>query len=115
MVEKREVSLGLGSSWIFFAILAFILAYFQYGFSVNAGLGMILIALALDVLSLLGLIPFIGFIIYYLVAVYWLLPQALNFVQLGWSWTVDLFLYLNLIFAFIMTVFSSYFAYEVIS
>jgi len=115
IMSEKKVGLGLGGSWVFMSLLAFLLAYFQYGTSINAGLGMILTSLVLEALSLIGLIPFIGVFIYYFSAIYYILPLTLNFVQLSWSWVIDLFLYLNLIMAALLTIATSYLAYKIIT
>jgi Zn-dependent protease with chaperone function len=107
MVETRHISIGISGYWIILALLAFTLGYFQYGKDFNAGFGMILLSLALAFLSFVGIVPFVGFLIYYFLATLWLMPQVLTFVGLTSSWVTQLFLWLNFIGAIIFTVLTS--------
>lgn len=101
---------SLSYEWIT-ALLAFILGYFQYGSTIG-GLSTVLIAICLFFLAFFGSVPFIGFILYFIIATKWLIPNILTFVGLTTSWVISLFLWLNFCLALAATIMTSWVTYK---
>ena len=109
--EKIYISISVELGWLYFLFtiaLAFIFAFFKYGFNINAILGTEALALSLLFLSFItGIIPFIGFIVYFLAAAYWLIPEILKLTNLEYNWITTFFIYYNLMTAAIITALTS--------
>jgi hypothetical protein len=86
------------------ALISFLLGYFQYE-GINGGLACLLFFLILGLLLFIALIPFIGWIIYYVVARIVVIPLLLDVIKLPWSSALTLIWMYCLIVAIILSLF----------
>jgi hypothetical protein len=82
-MSEGKVSVNLGS--LPFLIVAAILGYFVYG-GIDGALAMIVFTLAIGVVSLISLIPLVGFIIYALLVYMWVFPWIMPILHIYPTW-----------------------------
>ena len=111
MGKKESTTISIGSVSTFLVLFA-ILGYFHYGSAAGALL-VALIYILLTFTAVLGFIPFIGVVLYYLVASQIVVPWALAFTGLTTSWVIDLIFWIGLIFSAIMTILVTVFVVKV--
>ena len=95
-------------SWLIsFPVLSIIMAlcaYFVYGQSIAAALGVLLIGLVLGFIAPLGLVPFAGAAIYWLIAGKLFIPKVLAWTGISYAWPVAVLYWVNFAGAIILTV-----------
>lgn len=91
-----------------FSILFSVLAYFVYGNSISAMLGMFLLVIGSSLTTLLSLIPFIGVIIAYFTNTIYTYPAIMDFVGITPTWLTNLLLIFHTVLGVIITAITSY-------
>ena len=96
---KAKVTGGITSlNWVFSAFIAFLLGFFVSGHNMIYGLSMTLMSLVLGTFAFIGIIPFVGLIVYVVVSHYWLIPTMLEFMNVESTWVVTvIFVYHSVI------------------
>lgn len=87
--------IGILSSWVFWILFAGVLGFFVYGFTATGFMAGMLLAFVISVVSVIGIFPIIGVIIYW----FWFAPYAINWglqlagnLQPSWlTWVIQLF------------------------
>lgn len=95
----RSGTLILLPNIIFVALFA-LLGYFMYG-GTDGALGVLVLVLALSVFSVIGLIPYIGFLVFSGIAYFWLIPSVARTVNLPDGFIGD-WLYWTILVAYVV-------------
>jgi len=87
-------------------IIMSLVGYFVYGKTFDHLLGMLLVGIILNLISFIGIIPFVG------VGIYWgglkfLLPKLLLLTGIPWSWPVGILYWSYFVTALMFTIISS--------
>lgn len=99
MTETKSGGLGIGM----FTIVAAILAYFVYGHSISAALGMVLLVIGSGFTTILSLIPFVGVFISYYINITYTYPIIMGFTGLTTTWLITAVLVIHTILGIIFT------------
>lgn len=92
----------------FFSILFSVLAYFVYGNSISAMLGMFILVIGSFLTTLLSLIPFVGVIIAWFANTIYTYPAIMDFVGITPTWLTTLLLIFHTMLGVIITAITSY-------
>ncbi len=96
-------SIGIGLTSIVFSVLA----YFVYGDSISAMLGMLLLVIGSSLTTLLSLIPFVGVIIAYFTNTIYTYPTIMHFVGITPTWLTTLLLVFHTVIGVVLTIVTS--------
>lgn len=99
-----ETRIGIGCLSIVFSVLA----YFVYGNSISAMLGMLILVIGSFLTTLLSLIPFVGVIIAYFTNTIYTYPAIMDFVGITPTWLTNLLLIFHTALGVILTAITSY-------
>jgi len=88
----------------FMSIVFSVLAYFVYGNSISAMLGMLLLVIGSALTTLLSLIPFVGVIIAYFANTVYTYPTIMHFVGITPTWLTTLLLVFHSVIGVVFTI-----------
>jgi len=105
MTKKKRTGAGVTfTSFMLFAILG----YFVYG-GIDGALGMILSDMLLSLTALLGFIPVVGVVLYWVTANNIVMPAIFNLTGLHSTWLTTILVYFGLAVSILATLISSFF------
>ena len=81
-----------------------ILGYFVYDRSIDAAIGVVAISIAVGLITMLSLIPIIGWIASTLISYYWAIPAMLEIIGLEHTWLITTIFWLNVLLGLVMTI-----------
>ena len=100
-MSDEKVYVGLSHNLLWMIIFG-IIGYFKYN-SIDGALGMVLLTFILGFLAIVGLLPFIGQVIYAYVSYFHIIPMVLEFTHLEKTWVVDAIFGYNLLISIILS------------
>ncbi len=92
--------MGIGLVSIVFSVLA----YFVYGNSISAMLGMLLLVIGSGLTSVLSIIPFVGVLIAYFVNTAYTYPIIMHFVGITPTWLTAILLVFHSVVGVVITI-----------
>ena len=107
----RSWSIGFPTLSVIMALCA----YFVYGQVMAAASGVLLIGLVLGFIAYVGLVPFGGAAIYWLIGGKLLIPKVLAWAGISYAWPIAVLFWVNFAFALLLTVVTTIMAIEVIA
>ena len=92
---------------IFATMILSLIAYFYYGESLSGCLVVLLMGLLFGLISVVGLIPIIGPVLYWVLTYYWLYPLLLSWAGISPSWITVVILFCGFVVSMILSYFTT--------
>ena len=93
MTDKTSISIG---SPIFYLVLFVGLGYFVYGRDVSSLIAIVVLAVLMSIALALSFIPFLGFVVYGLVAKFAIIPWVFAATGLYDTWLISVMFWLGI-------------------
>lgn len=94
-------------SYSFIVIVLSLIAFFYYGNCLSACFAVLLMGLLSVLLAGIGLVPFVGPILYWLIARLWLYPLLLSMAEINASWITTFIFWWNFVLSMVLCLFTS--------
>lgn len=109
-LDTKGTAKSAGTNGIRLIPLICAFAWFIYG-GLDGVFGIIIYTASLAVTTLLGLIPFFGFMIQYVVLQDWIIPLVFDYTSLTATWLTTILFVFVMIIGFVMSVITSFLVY----
>jgi len=100
------IKLSLDTPGTIATIIIFgIIGYFVYDGSIDAAIAVMALSLVVGLVTLLSLIPIVGWVISVPLSYYWVIPAMLEMTGIEYTWLITIIFVLNVILGFVITTF----------